>query len=281
MREVAATADAAGLPRRFGFLPGYGMPGIDRRPWKRPAQAAAPVYGCCCECMDEAPGRAWDEAVAPYILQEPEWQFWRRLPRAAARRRWMRGRVAAKDAVRLLMLERLHLAASLETIGILPDEHGQPQVTCAALPDLGAGIFVSISHCGNRSVALAAERSEFCRGVGIDVASHADPHEGLAEGGFAPAETALLEAYPAAERAGWLLWLWCAKEAVGKALGVGLMGDPLNYRVGRIHRTRRVVDIEARLGPERAASAGATLRLAAHVGCEREMAYAVARLEGL
>ena len=167
----------------------------------------------------------------------------------------------------------------MEAISVVPDERGQPQVSCAAAADTGVGISVSISHCGSSSVALAAERSEFCRGVGIDVASETENHEGLAEGGFAAAETALLEDWPAPERAGWLLRLWCAKEAVGKALGWGLMGDPLNYVVRRVSRARATVEVEVPARPESAAPSHGPARMTAHVGCDRGMAFAVARLE--
>jgi phosphopantetheinyl transferase len=238
------------------------------------------VHGWCCQCVEEDAAEAWDEAAAPYILRELEWRIWHRLPRASVRRRWMRGRVAAKDAVRLLVLERYHLAASLEVLSILPDECGQPGVSCSALPDRGVGICVSISHCGNTSVALATERSEFCRGVGIDMASLTDSHDGLAEGGFASAETALLDDCPAPERNDWLLRLWCAKEAAGKALGVGLQGNPLNFVVSQINRARKTVEVEAKTDPPSSEPSAHPVRMTAHVGCDRGMALAVASLGG-
>jgi phosphopantetheinyl transferase len=254
--------------------------GIVRRPWRRAAQVPGRVHGWCCQCIEADADAAWDEAVAPYILREPEWRIWHRLPLASSRRQWMRGRVAAKDAVRWLLLERFRLVAPLETIGILPDEHGQPGVSCSALPDTGAGICVSISHCGNTSVALAAERSEFCRGVGIDVASQTDHHDGLAEGGFAAAETTLLEDCPASERGDWLLRLWCAKEAIGKALGLGLMGNPLKFVVSQINRGRQTVAVETPPVPPPCGALAHPAQMTAHVGCDRGMAFAVARLEG-
>jgi phosphopantetheinyl transferase len=191
----------------------------------------------------------------------------------------MRGRVAAKDAVRLLLLNRRGLAASLETIGITPDANGRPQVVCAPLPDAGADIFVSISHCGRSSVALAAERSDFCVGVGIDVASQADNHDGLAEGGFASTETALLNDISELERTDWLLRLWCAKEAAGKAIGLGLMGNPLNCIVRRVARARGEVELEVNVGAGFPASSRGPSRMTARVGCGRGMAFAVAALE--
>ena len=273
--------DSARKPFRpslqFGFLPGHTVKGIIRNPWRQPTLAAEGLRGWCCQCLDEFHPNVWDLISAPYIFLEPELKVWRHLPHATARRRWMRGRVAAKDAVRLLLLERYGVVAPLESIGILPDEGGQPQVTCAALPQTKNLISISISHCGNSSVALAAERSECCRDVGIDVASLADNHEGLAEGGFVPAETALLDDFPDGERPGWLLRLWCAKEAVGKALGVGLAGNPLNHIVRRIDLTQGHVDIETHVPGDPTTSSSCKTCMTAHVGHDRGMAFAVAK----
>jgi phosphopantetheinyl transferase len=270
------TEETIHAPHRFGHLPGYGKPGIIRRPWKQPCLVPGSIPGWCCQCVEKNARAAWDESAAPYILCESEWRIWHGLPQAAARCRWLRGRVAAKDAVRLLILERYRMVASLETIGILPDGYGKPGVLCDALPNTGTGICVSISHCGNTSVALATECSESCRGVGIDVASQTDNHDGLAEGGFASAETLLLDDVSPHERNDWLLRLWCAKEAVGKALGLGLMGNPLNYVVLRIDRARRSVDVETTGWQGSGATADPTM-ITAHVGCDRGMAFAVAR----
>ncbi len=266
--------------KHFGHLPGYGSPGIIRRPWKRATHLPGGLQAWCCQCVDDRANETWDEATAPYILSEPEWLIWHRLPRASLRRRWMRGRVAAKDAVRLLVLECYRLAASLEVLGILPNEHGQPGVSCSALPDKGAGICLSISHCGNTSVALATERSAFCRGVGIDVASQTDNHDGLAEGGFASAETSLLDDCPAPERKDWLLRLWCAKEAAGKALGVGLQGNPLNVVVSQINRVRQTVEVEINASSPPGVPPPPPVRMTARVGTDRGMALAVAKREG-
>ncbi|MEI6563574.1 MAG: 4'-phosphopantetheinyl transferase superfamily protein [bacterium] len=261
----------------FGSLPGHTVKGIVRNPWSLPTFADDGLHGWCCQCVDEFRHNAWDRIAAPYILLEPEWKVWCHLPNAAARRRWMRGRVAAKDAVRLLLLDRYGFVAPLESIGILPGEGGQPRVTCTALPQTKNQISVSISHCGNSSVALAAERSEFCRNVGIDVASLTDNHDGLAEGGFVSAETALLDACPDGERPGWLLRLWCAKEAVGKALGVGLAGNPLNHIVRQVDLTQGNVEIEAHVPGAPTTSSSSNTCVTAHVGHDRGMAFAVAK----
>ena len=265
--------------RHFGRLPGCGARSLVRSLWSEPALAAGRGSGWCCRCVELGSAGGWDAAIAPYVLCEPEWKLWRSLSRAAARRRWMRGRVAAKDAVRLLLLDRHDVVAPLEAICVLPDERGQPSVSFPALPGMGAGIAVSISHCGDSSVALAAERTETHRGVGIDVASQEDNHDGLAEGGFVPIEMALLADCPAVEQTDWLLRMWCAKEAVAKALGVGLMGNPLKYVVRRVNRARSTVVVEAQVDRRLAAPLHVSAIMTTHVGCDRGTAFAVAWLE--
>jgi phosphopantetheine--protein transferase-like protein len=77
------------------------------------------------------------------------------------------------------------------------------------------------------AVALAGECPDY-DGVGIDVERVNESHEGLEEGGFGSGERSLLETFGASERKEWFLRLWCAKEAVAKALGRGIMGNPHN-----------------------------------------------------
>lgn len=263
----------------FGLLPGCLGHCLVRNPWSEPARVSLRSTSWCCQCVDDLGSAAWDEEAAPYSLLEPEWRVWRHLPHASARRQWMRGRVAAKDAVRLLLLDQYSIMAPLETIGILPDSQGRPQVTCSALPKTSTWISVSISHCGNSSVALATEQTGAGHGVGIDIASLIDNHDGLAEGGFCPAEIALLEECPESARPHWLLRLWCAKEAVGKALGVGLKGNPMNYRVLRVDLPGGTVEIQAADTLQLTDPSRIQGSVTAHVGCDRGLAFAVARVE--
>jgi phosphopantetheinyl transferase len=191
----------------------------------------------------------------------------------------MRGRVAAKDAVRLLLLDRCGLEVALESIAVIPNEQGRPLVVCDALQGSKDRVFVSIAHCGDASVALATAGSDLCRGIGIDIVWRADDHDGLAEGGFSSEEMALVDSWPELERIDWLPRLWCAKEAVGKALGVGLMGNPLSLLVRRVDRVRGRVDVEIDSRHAALLPPGKRGRMTAQVGCDRNMAFAVAKLE--
>ncbi|MEI6219317.1 MAG: 4'-phosphopantetheinyl transferase superfamily protein [bacterium] len=268
----------SGLQKRFGPPPGYAGNGMIRFSWRQPASAMAPAQSWCCQCVDEGQDQ-WDKAVAPYILLEQEWIIWNRISHIAVRRRWLRGRVAAKDAMRLLLWHRHGIAAPLEAICVLPDEFGRPLVSCPAMPGVNKGVSVSISHCNNRSVALAIECSASCSSVGLDVASRTDNHEGLAEGGFAAGETALLDDCPASERSDWLLYLWCAKEAACKALGVGLMGNPLNFAVKRVNRQQLTVEVEASPALKLPATQNSPPQIAAHVGRDPGVVFAVVGLK--
>jgi phosphopantetheine--protein transferase-like protein len=67
--------------------------------------------------------------------------------------------------------------------------------------------------------------------VGIDVEPLNRNHEGLEEIAFTAEEGTHLSAVPLSRKKEWLLRLWCSKEAVAKALGRGMVGNPRNLFV--------------------------------------------------
>jgi len=56
---------------------------------------------------------------------------------------------------------------------------------------------------------------------------------------FGPDELALL---PPGDRDEWLTRFWCAKEAVGKARGTGLAGNPKGLRIEAVEADRILVE---------------------------------------
>ena len=89
------------------------------------------------------------------------------------------------------------------------------------LDGAGRGTRVSVSH-GRGAVAVA-----LCRSPRVDLGVDVEPVRPLAalavaRGYLAPAEADWLGGLAAAERDRAFLWLWTQKEAVGKALGLGL-----------------------------------------------------------
>jgi acyl transferase domain-containing protein/phosphopantetheinyl transferase len=211
------------------------------------APVAAPgrlgsAVSCCrlslpLDFMD-ADGGIWWETLAHFALGRAERDVWRSLGGARRRRDWLLGRVAAKDAVRLHLLGTRGVRLFPADIAIVADRFGKPEPAGPALARLGVSLSVSIAHTDGAAMALASEPA---RGIGIDM-ERLDRRRGDYErAAFHEAERALLGADDMAARGERALRLWCAKEAVAKALGRGLMGSPLNLeRRGGDDRLERV-----------------------------------------
>jgi acyl transferase domain-containing protein/phosphopantetheinyl transferase len=149
-----------------------------------------------------------------------------RNPRAA--RRWLLGRIAAKDAVRSWRWAQDAGPLYPAQIRIGNDAAGRPFATGAGSDDL----VLSLAHSGPLAAALVGPPGA---AVGIDVELVDD----------APAETALLTVAErdlldticppgGAERARWVTRFWTAKEAVAKAGGTGLGGRPARFVVSAV-----------------------------------------------
>ncbi|MCB9764141.1 MAG: SDR family NAD(P)-dependent oxidoreductase [Alphaproteobacteria bacterium] len=145
------------------------------------------------------------------------------------------GRIAAKRAVSALT-GRPFSAIRVRTL-----ESGQPVVEVDGRP----GPHVSISHAMGRAVAVATVG----RRVGVDLEEVRARHPAFAQDWFNDAERALLGGDPLA-----LTIAWSAKEAVLKALGVGMAQSPLDIEVCAIVDDR----VEVRLRGALAATFGAS-----------------------
>lgn len=145
----------------------------------------------------------------------------------ARRADWLRGRLAAKAAVRDLLARQGRPVLAPSAIAVMTDADGAPVVR---LSDGRAAPVVSLAHlsasaAGGRPLALAVAVPPGQR-VGIDVehAAHVADPAALADQALTEAERGVLAARaPAATVEGPLL-LWCCKEAAAKALGVPLLG---------------------------------------------------------
>jgi phosphopantetheine--protein transferase-like protein len=198
------------------------------------AQARLPVRyplsdwpeSVCCR-LDAFPGDP--QALADQILSRRELESWKGMRGVEKRRReWLLGRWAAKEAVRLLAGGSPDLRLAPEEIEIVPDPYGRPQV---AYRGDGPGVSVSIAHSHGAAVALAVLGAETRVGVDLENLTHRrEDFEAIA---FSPDERSLLSALPGDMRDEWALRMWCAKEAVGKAVGRGLSAGLLAFHVVR------------------------------------------------
>jgi phosphopantetheine--protein transferase-like protein len=251
--------------------------GVFNTSWAAPtAQLPATSKFRCCRVFDIEHG-AWPENFAKVSLSPKERETWLSLPgREKRRREWLLGRLAVKDAVRMLVRERNGLEFCLADIEILTDEHGRPMVCWKLTEKLGCHLSISVAHSRGEAVGIAGECGND-QGVGIDI----EPidrkcQEGLEKIVFGKKEQSLFSAAAPLGRQEWLLRLWCAKEAVAKALGRGMLGGPLSLAVQELEtRTGRVaVTLDGKLARELPAHADKLFT--AYTGREDGLAFATA-----
>ena len=188
--------------------------------------------------------RLWSGVLARMILSAEERRLFEELrmppvPTAS----WLLGRVAAKDAARVWA----SCSCCMADVVIVSDEAGRPWVRFPT----GPGPLISLAHKGfETAVAVAADPSRFF-GVGIDVEPLRSLPLSLMEDAFSAAERETLE--EAANRSGepsasWLLAGWGAKEAVGKALGRGVVGGPRSLEIRSVDTSTGQLKVSLR-GP--------------------------------
>lgn len=118
----------------------------------------------------------------------------------------------------LLSLLAGYLDVDLSTLVLCEGEHGKPQLHSQDEKTLN--LQFNWSHSGDLALVALARNLEI--GVDLEQTRTGVHVVELAQRFFAPAEASTLIACGEAERENSFLQLWCAKEAVLKALGRGL-----------------------------------------------------------
>jgi phosphopantetheinyl transferase/acyl carrier protein len=183
--------------------------------------------------------------LADLILSPTERAHWLSMRAVDKRRReWLMGRSVVKEAVRLLIEQHLGLQIPPSEIGIVPDSYGCPRVAGSWIN--GAAPVISIAHSNGTAVALASLDPGLLAGIDLESLNRrrAD-YEAVA---FSPDERGLLASLPADLGEEWALRMWCAKEAVGKALGRGLSAGLLAFHITRADTATGIVELELREG---------------------------------
>ena len=181
-----------------------------------------------CRMIDAADFTSADvEFIARAYLHMDEMAEFREKAKVPQRQRqWLLGRIAAKDAIRALLAASGERPCEIHpaSIRIVYDENRKPLVLPETIPGGCAAPHISITHCGNRAVALADATP-----VGVDLEQIAARDAAFIDAAFTPAERLLLEetakgAGPALDE--WITRVWCAKEAVRKLRGGTIEGGP-------------------------------------------------------
>jgi phosphopantetheinyl transferase len=113
-------------------------------------------------------------------------------------------------------------------------------------------------------IAVAAGLTAGAR-IGVDAERIRTPSQDLLDGAFSESELALLPAGTAeteSPRSEWVFRVWCAKEAVGKALGSGVSLDPRQFAITRVDLRSGLVTVRPPGGREASAL---TFRSGPHV----------------
>lgn len=161
---------------------------------------------------------------APAETSAELWQLLSRDERERAEKfRYAKDRqhyVIARATLRKLLAERLRIVP--EAVEFVETEYGKPKL---ASVHGAADAEFNLSHSG--SLALYAFASGRAVGVDVELIREVPDADDLAERFFSPAEIASLKALPHEERSLAFLACWTRKEALIKALGLGL-SCPLN-----------------------------------------------------
>jgi len=142
---------------------------------------------------------------------------------------WLFGRIAAKDAIRAVWKNQCGEKLFLADIEIDTDAHGKPvarlrdQTRREMLPT------ISIAHTDGVAVAL----SSFQPHVGIDIEKIKPREKSFEAVAFDAVEQKLLDQFGQNRHEG-ITRFWCAKEAVAKALGRGLVDGPQSLYVRQV-----------------------------------------------
>jgi phosphopantetheinyl transferase (holo-ACP synthase) len=166
-----------------------------------------------------------------YLLNPQEQRYAEQaITNGTRRREWVLGRIAAKEAVRRLLLQFHGIAIPLADIIIGRLESGKPWVCGEFVNYIGWAPSISISHKAGRAIALAAH-PQVGASVGIDLEAVEQREEGFERLAFTEQERETIGKIPFAQKPVAMSAIWAAKESAAKALGIGMQNNPKNIQI--------------------------------------------------
>ena len=216
------------VPERFAPLARPAALAPLSTPWPGPLSAhrESPVACRLLDARMPADRALWKPVWASRVLGRRERELFDALTLPENRQlEWLAARTAGKECVAELLRDAYGLELLPAEIEILPDERGAPVVVAPGLEGLAELPLVSLTHAQGHAAAFASLAPPHAgAGVGIDIEPLVSRAPGFEQAALGEAERRLLEPLPKGAADEWLLRLWCAKEAAGKALGAGLSG---------------------------------------------------------
>lgn len=240
------------LPERFYQLRSSPREGIFSVPLSAPIEwfKNPDSFQCCLLDMSfqdflNTSNYIWERVLAHLVLSRNERVFWQNMKGNNKRHRdWLIGRVAAKDAVRLLIKKRDGIDVCPADIEIGVDEYGRPIVESIQSGRIQTLPSLSIAHTTDIAIAIAGKIRDNGCAVGVDVELLRRLEKGFNQVAFTPAETTLLSKIQKPENEEWIIRFWCAKEAMGKALGRGLAGRPHDLEIRKFDLNTGTIELE-------------------------------------
>ena len=217
------------------------------------------------------------DTVADACLGPAEAVLFRQIGSRKRRTDWLGGRLATKRLVAGYLLETTGAAVAERDVGVAADPRGAPVVRIAGRPDLEQLVpQVGISHGAGRAVAVLAPRNSGTR-VGVDV-ERVEPRDAafvrhvLTDREVGMAERAGLNGDGATV-------LWTLKEAVTKALGVGMAVDPREVEVTELDDGVARVELSGDAASRRDLLGGRDLTVRYALGQDVATAWAVLEVQ--
>ncbi len=193
----------------------------------------------------ESGAGVWTRTLAAIVLSRKEREHWRRIPANSARQvEWLIGRTVAKDALRSFVLREFGLGLLSADVEIESRANGSPIATGSWTKLIQGPVpHVSISHTHGLTIAAVAS-GDTAHGLGVDVERIDRVNDDVANYAFSESDVQLIEGLPEATRQQWRARLWCAREAVAKASGDGLKGNPESIGVRSIDIASGIVEVK-------------------------------------
>jgi acyl transferase domain-containing protein len=220
------------------------------RPWEEPLSAYGGTAGLACSLIQNLPDELldashgiWAKMTAHIVLSRAERAEWDRIRSTAPAEslHWLRGRCAAKDAVRMLVRERTGTELFAADVELVPGKGDRLTVEGVWKQRLGIHPVVSLSHHGQSAVALSALGPSALVGIDLELLSQAA--ERYEDATFEDSERHMVEGIGSGRQGEWLLRLRCAKGAVARALGSN-GGTLESLRVTRLDAESGIVYVE-------------------------------------